>query len=142
MAVVPMSLVSVYGLKKDRKAILEALQRYGVLEIKKQQFEGMDCPDTASSQLTFRKASQTSEDALAILESVVHEKTSLLDSLSGKKEMPPQTYYRLVDDVSEIMRIAGEIIRLSKENAETKAEISRLTSQIEMLMPWENFDLS
>lgn len=141
MAVVPMSLVSVYGLKKDRKAILEALQRYGVLEIKKQQFEGMYCPDTASSQLAFRKASQTAEDALAILESVVHEKTSLFDSLSGKKEMPPETYYRLVDDVGEIMRIAGEIIRLSKENAEIKAEISRLTSQIEMLMPWENFDL-
>lgn len=141
MAVVPMSLVSVYGLKKDRKAILEALQRYGVLEIKKQQFDGMTLQDTAASQLTFKKAAQTAEDALEILEQTVHEKTSVFASLAGKKEMPPEVYYRLVDEIGEIMRAAGEIVRLSKENAEGKAEISRLESQIESLLPWKNFDL-
>ena len=33
MAIVPMKRVDVYGLKKDRKAILEALQRYGDFEV-------------------------------------------------------------------------------------------------------------
>lgn len=141
MAVVPMSLVSVYGLKKDRKAILEALQRYGVLEIKKQHFDGMTVQDTAASQLTFKKAAQTAEDALGILEQTVHEKTSVFESLSGKKDMPPEVYYKLVGEVGEIMRVAGEIVRLSKENAEGKAEISRLESQIESLLPWKDFDL-
>lgn len=141
MAVVPMSLVSVYGLEKDRKSILEALQRYGVLEIKKRNIDGMTSFDTSSAQIKFRNAVKTAEDALDILEQTVHEKTSVFDSFAGKKEIQSDVYYKLADEIGGIMKTASEIIRLSKEISEIKSEISRILSQTEALRPWKNFDL-
>ena len=141
MAVVPMSRISVYGLTRDRKPILEALQRYGVLEIADVKCDGLSELDTSAMQTSFLKAAETAEKALSVLEQYAPEKTSITDMFAGKREIGAAEYYKYVDEIDEIMRAAGELVSLSKDIAEKTADNVRLGAQIEALTPWKNFDL-
>ena len=69
MAKLPMKTVEVYGLKSNRKAILEALQRYGVVEpISKDLSEmGFEKMDTVQPSARFTKAKDNLEKALDVL---------------------------------------------------------------------------
>ncbi len=135
MAVLPMKRITVYGLKKDRKAVLEAIQRMGTVEIR-DAGDDLNKVDTASFQATFLKASNQARSALEILSKYVPKKSSIFASLEGRKELSEKTYYGFMDSIDEIGRIASGIISLSKGIAEKKAEIVRAQSQIEMLSPW------
>ncbi len=141
MAVVPMSRVCIYGLAKDRKPVLEALQRFGVLEVAETEGEGLMAVETASMQSTFAKAADTAENALSVIESVAPEKTSFADMFAGKREIDADIYYEYVDNISEIMRIATELVSLSKDISEKSSDNARLESQIEALLPWEGLEL-
>lgn len=141
MAVVPMSRINVYGLTKDRKAVLEALQRMGVVEITDVNHEGYTGVDTASMQATFAKRGEIAGNALEILNKHVPEKSSLTDMFAGKREIGAKEYYKYVDEIDEVMRVAGDIVKLSKKASEKRAEIARLEAQIESLLPWEKLDI-
>ncbi|MCX7715622.1 MAG: V-type ATP synthase subunit I [Clostridia bacterium] len=141
MAILPMRRVTIYGLKKDRKAILEALQRSAVVEVDdiKAEEYGLEKWDTSASQALFSKGIQTAETALEILESyVASEKESLF---SGRRELSVDDYYTFVDETDEIMRVASAIISLSKDISEQKSEIIRAENQVESLMPWLSLDV-
>lgn len=141
MAVVPMSRVWIYGLNKYRKAVLEAVQRFGILEIKAVEEDGLSRVDTASMRGTFLKAADTAQNALSVLDSYAPEKSSLFDMFSGKREIGTEEYYKYVAEIDEIMRIAGRVCQLSKGISESKVEIAKITSQIESLSPWELLDI-
>ena len=66
MAKLPMKRVEIYGLKTRRKAILEALQRYGVLEPISEDLSemGFEKTDTAKSAATFAKAEDTLKSSI------------------------------------------------------------------------------
>jgi V/A-type H+-transporting ATPase subunit I len=138
-----MRRVSIYGLKRDRKSILEALQRRGVVEITDTEITDYAAvkPDTAAAQATFTKGMSAAESALDILSSFVPEKTSLLSMFEGKKDLSVKNYYTFISETDEIMRIAMRINALSKEIAESKAEIIRNQTQLETLTPWLTLDV-
>ncbi len=143
MAILPMRRITIYGLKSDRKAILESLQRRGVVEITDADITEYPAqkPDTSSSQATFLKGSATAENALEILGGYVPEDNSLFSMFEGKRELSVDEYYAFVSETDEIMRIALRICTLSKEISEHKAEIIRTESQLESLTPWLGFDV-
>ena len=70
MAVLQMQRISICALKKDRKAILKKLQSMGVIEMNQilEDTEGFEKVDTQSARAEFEKKAQTSEHALAVLE--------------------------------------------------------------------------
>ena len=142
MAIVPMKRVSVYGLKKDRKRILEALQRCGDFEVidsvsENAEFEKID---TSASQGTFARVISSSESALDILKSYTESDGSIFDSLKGRKEISPELYYKYVGESEEIMRVANRINALSKTISEQKAEIVKTEFQKESLSVWLELD--
>lgn len=143
MAIVPMKRVDVYGLKKDRKAILEALQRYGDFEVisHKEDPKGYLRIDTSASLGTFQKAAKVGEDALEILAAYEPESGSMLDSLKGRKEISPELYYKFVSETEEIMRLANRIITLDKKISEQKAEIVKNEFSKESMVPWLGLDV-
>ncbi len=147
MAVLPMKRIFICGMKKDRKAVLEMIQRSQAVEI------DADCgPDdetdevfsridvSASAQL-FQKNAAAATKALEILNIASPEKTSLLSSLEGRKEVSVEEYEERVKKREEIMRDVNEILRLDKELAEAKADIPRIETQIEALGPWIDLDV-
>ena len=140
MAVVPMSRVWIYGLNKYRKAVLEAVQRFGIIEISSAD-DNLGSIDTATMQGTFLKAADTAKNALSVLDTYVPEKNSLTDMFSGKREIGTDEYYKYVNEIDEIMRIAGILCVFSKTVAECKVESAKIVSQIESLSPWMMLDV-
>ncbi len=143
MAVLPMLRVNIYGLLKDRKKILEALQRRGVVDIKKAPpaSENLSSPDTQGAVSTFQKASSVFEQALSILEEISPENKSAFQSLKGKKDLSLENYYVFASETDSITLEANKVLSLSKSLGEKKAEITRLNLQTESLMPWDKLDI-
>ena len=143
MAVLPMLRVNIYGLLKDRKKILEALQRRGVVDIKKTSpsSENLSSPDTLGAVNTFLKASSVFEQALSILEDISPENKSAFESLKGKRDLSLENYYVFASETDTITIEANKILSLHKSLGEKKAEITRLKLQIESLTPWDRLDL-
>lgn len=144
MSMLEMQKISIIALKKHRKDILEALQRKGVVEITDLSLEDSVFykESTTSQQASFLKNSQTAATACEILCKYCEAKKSLFASFEGRKPISKDDYGIFVDDATEIMRVAYEIISLQKQITEAKADILKYESQIEGLKPWKTFDLS
>lgn len=100
MAVLQMQRISICGLKKDRKAILEKIQTLGVMEMSQiaEDEEGFEKMDTVNARQTFEKRAQAADQALAVLDAYVPVKKSLLSSLEGKKLVSSGEIARAADE--------------------------------------------
>ncbi len=143
MAKLPMKRVEIYGLKTRRKAILEALQRYGVLEPISEDLSemGFEKTDTAKSAATFAKAEDTLKSAIEVLDKYSPEKVPLLSMLSGKKTLSVSEYYNTVDNAGRALDIARELNDLSKRNYELEADIAKCEGAIVSLESWSGLDI-
>lgn len=143
MAVLQMQRISICGLKKDRKAILETIQRFGTIEISDVLTEDsvFQKTDTTSSQSVFEKSAATAQQALDLLEDYAPEEKSMFSSLEGKERISVSRYYTLCNDCDNVMKHAYDIVALSKEISEDKAGIIKLQAQIEALTPWLDLDV-
>ena len=153
MSVLPMKRVFIAALKKDRKHILESLQRLGVVEINvdasKEIFTGKDGAadplftqtDTSSAKATFEKNVNLATQALAVLDREVPVKAGMMDSFAGRDKMSSTDYESLTTKRDKIMDMVYELNSLNKAKAEAEAEIPKLLNQREMLAPWLGFTL-
>lgn len=144
MAVLQMQRISICGLKKDRKAILETVQRFGVIEVNDVLTEDsvFSKPDTVASQSVFEKSAATALQALDILAGYAPEERSMFSGLEGKNRISVDSYYELCNDCDNVMKKAYNIVTLSKEIAENKAGIIKLQAQIDALTPWLDLDVA
>ena len=153
MSVLPMKRVFIAALKKDRKYILENLQRLGVVEINvdagKEIFTGKDGEadtlfkqtDTSSAKTTFEKNANLAAQALAVIDREAPVKSGMMDSFAGRDKMSSSEYESLANKRDEIMDVVYNLNNLNKIKAEAEAEIPKLLNQREMLAPWLGFDL-
>lgn len=143
MSKLAMKRVEVFGLKSHRKAILEALQRFGVIEPFATDLsdEGFTKTDTLASSAAFLKAQNTLESALEVLSRYAPEDLPLLSVLEGKKTLSVEQYYRTVDNSDRAVMIAREINDADRRISELKAEIAGHETEITALMPWQSLDI-
>lgn len=144
MAVLPMQHIRIYALKQNRKAILELLQRRGAVQITDSKtdspvFEKMD---TATAQHTFEKSAMTAQQALAAVLELAPEKGGLLKKLEGRRPLTLEQYEQGVQKQEEVLKAASRIVLLKKEITDQRAEITRLQTQLDALMPWYGLDIS
>ena len=94
MAVLQMQRINICALKKDRKQILEVLQRRGVVEPcdLKAEDELFQQSDTSQQQAQFEKNASAARQALEILNNYAPVKTSMLSSLEGRKAISEAEY--------------------------------------------------
>ncbi len=142
MAVLQMQRISICGLKKNRKAILEKIQSLGVIEMDQAAGEeGFSMMDTAAARQGFEKQAHMIESALAVLDAYVPEKHSLFSSLEGKTLIQQERFDQAGKDKEAILAKAERINACSKEIAEDKAGILKLSNQMEALAPWMSLDV-
>lgn len=143
MAVLQMQKISICAIKNDRKAILERLQSFGVMEIKKmeQEDDAFQKMDTMSMRQTFEKNALTADQALEILQTYFPEKKSMFSSLAGKDLKDADEWKRMEHERDRLLEDARQILAYQKEIAEKKANISKLENQIETLTPWLPLDI-
>lgn len=143
MAMLQMQRIFIYALKKDRKLILELLQRRGVVEISDTLPEDsvFHKTDVSVAWTGFEKNLVSTKEAVTILNSYSPEKKPMLSVLLGRSEVSIEVYDAFQDKYDDTVRITNRIIALSKEIAENKAEILKLQTQVEMLTPWTGLDI-
>ncbi len=144
MALLAMKKVNICALKKDRKAVLETLQRLGMVEISdlcESYQNGFLKVDTFSMRAVFDKNKVAAKNALEVLEKYEPEEKPFLSSICGRDEISRRNYYIFANEAEEIMRVANEILRLSKAIDDKTAEIVRINTQIEALLDWKLLDV-
>lgn len=152
MSVLQMKRVFIAALKKDRKAILEKLQRLGTVEINtpaihefnKKSF-GKDGTfkqiDMQTAKSTFEKNASLATQALAVLDREVPQKGGLMNAFAGREDLSIAEYDAHVALRESIMDMVYQLNNLAKQKAEAEAEIPKLLNQKEMLAPWLGFEL-
>ncbi len=143
MAVLAMKKISICGLKKDRKAIMEKIQREGVIEV--QDFVAEDeifsKQPMPISNSEFERNIHDAEAALDVLNTYNLEKSGLLASFKGRDVIEIEKYDNFKNNYTKVASTISKILSLAKEVAEKKAEIVKNKQQIEMLVPWEELDI-
>jgi V/A-type H+/Na+-transporting ATPase subunit I len=143
MAVLQMQRICLCALKKDRKQILELLQRKGVVEIndtiaEDSVFQKMD---VSVAENIFNKNITSVKNSLEILEKYVPEKKQFLSILNGRHEVDTMIYDTFSGKHDPLIGIANRICKLSKDIAENQAEILKMEIQMEMLSAWTVLDI-
>ncbi|MBP1755524.1 MAG: hypothetical protein H6Q59_1922 [Firmicutes bacterium] len=143
MAVLHMQRILICALRRDRKAILELLQRRGVIEVNDVLTEDSVFHKTDSSMMkgSLTKTVTVAKEAIEILSAHSNEKTSMLSVLNGLKVATTEDYNSFTVKYHSTIKIANRIITLSKQIAESKAEILKLETQMEILTPWLSLDI-
>ena len=143
MAVLQMQRISICAMKKNRKAVLECIQRLGLMEVSDigEETAGFEHMDTANACISFEKAAASAERALEILSVYAPEKKSLCASLEGKVLITQNTRDDVAAKKEELQRQARRIQELDKRQAECKAEILKMENTIESLTPWMELDI-
>lgn len=143
MATVAMQKIRIYALQKDRKQVLEAVQRMGVLEVAG---SGVTDPfytvtDPSASLSQFDHSMETAKKALEILDEISPRKKSMFSSLYGRKRISGKDFDSLADRQEQILSQAQKLVRLSRDIAEKRAKASRLAIQAESLTAWLSLDV-
>ena len=143
MSVLAMKRIMICGLRKDRKAVMEEVQRLGVVEVHSDSedddvFQKVRMPISGSE---FDRSIHDAEAALEVLETYEPEKAGLLASFKGRTIMDVERYEGFKEEMPEIQSIIRQILEKSKTIAENNAEITRCRQQIEMLVPWKTMDI-
>lgn len=143
MAMLQMQRIYIYALKKDRKAILEKLQRHGVIEVSDiiPEDDIFTKTDVSNAKASFEKNITVAKEAVDIIETYVKENKSLFASLQGKKALTINEYDAFKAKYGQTIDKAYKITAYAKKIAELKAEILRLKAQSEILIPWTALDI-
>ena len=144
MAVMPMSKINIFGLRKDRKKILEAIQRMGMVDVRtfKQTDTGFEGMDTLNSRSRFQKAKNDCEAALGVLEFYKPESKPLFASFNGKEQLDREDYDKRLEQRDKILNVVSNITKLEKQISDQKAKIIKLTGYIDSLAPWRELPVS
>ena len=139
MPVMQMDKICVCALKKDRKRLLEFLQRQGTVELSKvDPDELLTSMETASSRAMFEKSAKAAATALEILNRYCPAQTSSLAFLSGRKVLSVGESDAFAAGWAERMSVAERLIALDREVGQAQADILKAEAAEEALVPWLN----
>lgn len=142
MAVCKMQRMNIFGLQEDRKAILERLQAWGVMEVNiPETGDGLTTMDTTATRQRYERRAQALQQALETLDRYAPEHKSMFASLAGKDLIGKDDYTEICARRHEIVAAAQQVLNREKEIGEHKAAISRLENQLEGLEPWMGLDV-
>lgn len=142
-------LVSIYAPKAESKALMKKLQEMSVIDIDtaSQDEETAVLPDgyyhtdTKDRANAYERNAETAEDALKILNARYPEKKGLAGLFGGARYLTPDEFYLKRPQIEEALSLANEVIEKDRLIAEQKAEIVRLNTTKEQMLPWASLDL-
>ncbi len=138
MSVVSMSRINIIGLKKDRKEILEYIQKLGIVEVKSFQYgTAFENIDTVAEQTHFQRIKDELKQAINIIEAYDKEEKSIFSALIGKQIISRKNYEKLIENREQIIDKAQYLLKLKKQIDDKKTEILRLEDKLDALIPWQ-----
>lgn len=150
MAVLQMSKICICGLKRERKEILEQIQRDGIVEICEENIEDSEAReehslymkmDTQAGKSSFERNVALAENALDILNQYEPKKKGLFEVLKGRRRIPFHQFLDVEKHREEIITNSQKILKEKKEVDRIQTEIIQLEEQMEMVIPWLPMDV-
>ncbi len=141
MAIVKMQKLSICANKKDRKRILELLQRMGNMEMTFTDIEDdpdLQKMDTQTARSKYEKRAQAFEQVLDLLKKYAPEKTGLF---SQKMVVDDKDLDQAVNDRHKYNLEAARILRAEKKISECQGTIQRDENAKDSLAPWMDLDI-
>ncbi len=138
-----MKSVRIIALRKDRKRLLEHLQDSGLVEIRESDYsgKGLTKVDMTSQMQVFERNVALTEHALKILEEAVPEKSGMLSSFSGRREVNPDEIGVIASKSGDVIISCDRIVELDKERSDNAAEQVKIRSKLALLETWKNLDI-
>lgn len=144
MAVLKMQKISIVALKKERKSILEFLQRKGIVEIIEDNSLLEDSifyrQDVSKSINVLERSVNLAEQALTILDEYNNVKPENL-MLTGRKVITAKDYKDFSSNYDEAYEIVSKIVSYDRIIKEETASIYSMQSNIETLKAYESLDV-
>ncbi|MBQ2094120.1 MAG: hypothetical protein II190_06035, partial [Ruminococcus sp.] len=143
MAKEKMKTVRIIALREDRKRLLEHLQDSGLVQVRKTESgkKGFKKIDKSSQMQVFERNVQLTEHALKILDNIVPEKSGLLDSFKGRREVDPDEIGVIASKSGEVIAACNKLVELDKLITDNSAEQVKIRSKLDMLDSWKNLDI-
>lgn len=143
MAVLQMRKINICAMKKNRKKILEFLQKKGCLEI--QETDNEDSVfmkmNTATQISIFERNAALAENGLAVLDRYCPENKSMFAGLEGKEQIASEEFQNSIDHQQEIMNLINKILQVQKSMEEKESAMVRCKEEIQSLSPWISLDV-
>ena len=133
MAIVPMEHIDLCAMKRDRKRILDFLQRRGVVEVENLPAadENFENQDTGAQCAQFERHAQTATQAAELVKPYALSPRGGLAFLHGRTAITPQMSADFYGRLEDVLHAANRALQLERETAEAKAEVARAEAQEE-----------
>ena len=143
MAILNMKRIEILGLQKDRKKIIEFVQRQGCVQLDEMQEEGQHFTNLPTQQTVtqLERYESTVDSALEVLNRYTSGKGGLLDSFAPRKEMSTTEYLEKSKNVDATLGKCKQLNALYKKIQDSKVEIARAETAIDQVRPWETLDI-
>ncbi|MDE6520518.1 MAG: V-type ATP synthase subunit I [Ruminococcus sp.] len=141
MAKLKMKKIELIAPLTDGKAVVELLQRRGVIEICENTDAELEQTNVTAIMGEFEKFRSTVSYALDILEKYVPEKVAVAYMFGSRSEIEKHDFGEQSKQLEKILNCANEIIRSSKTISDAKAEYAQLDVKSDMLRQWKNLDV-
>lgn len=143
MAILNMKRIEILGLQKDRKKIIEYVQRQGSVQLDEMQGENDHFSNipTASQVTQLEKYDSTVDSALEVLNRYTSGKGGMLESFAPRAEMSTAEFMEKQKTVDETLGKCQQLNALYKKIQDSKVEIARAQTAIDQVKPWENLDI-
>ncbi len=143
MAILNMKRIEILGLQKDRKKIIEFVQRQGCVQLDEMQEEGQHFTNLPTQQTVtqLERYESTVDSALEVLNRYTSGKGGLLDSFAPREEMSTTEYLEKSKNVDATLGKCKQINALYKKIQDSKVEIARAETAIDQVRPWETLDI-
>ncbi|MDD4699066.1 MAG: V-type ATP synthase subunit I [Oscillospiraceae bacterium] len=141
MAKLTMKWIEIVALLKDRKKIVERLQRCEIVEFSDFQDEALAKMNTTSHVAHLEKNINTAVEAKEILNEYAPTKKSMLSTLNGRREMETSEFGKYVEQRETYLKICYDLINLKKVITENRAAIIRTQTLMDALKIWLDLDI-
>ena len=143
MAILNMKRIEILGLQKDRKKIIEFVQRQGCVQLDEMQEEGQHFTNLPTQQTVtqLERYESTVDSALEVLNRYTSGKGGLLDSFAPREEMSTTEYLEKSKNVDATLGKCKQLNALYKKIQDSKVEIARAETAIDQVRPWETLDM-
>lgn len=143
MAILNMKRIEILGLQKDRKKIIEYVQRQGCVQLDEMQEEGQHFTNLPTQQTVtqLERYESTVDSALEVLNRYTSGKGGLLDSFAPREEMSMTEYLEKSKNVDATLGKCKQLNALYKKIQDSKVEIVRAETAIDQVRPWETLDI-
>lgn len=141
MAKLRMKKIELIAPLTDSKKIIELLQRRGVVELCRNDDEGLEQTNVTAVTGSFEKFRTTAVQALDVLERYEPEKAALTDMFGGRTEVEKHAFGKSAMQLETIMNTANEILRCSRAVTDADNETQQLITRCDTLRQWLPLDV-